>query len=138
MHILVLLKFTPLEFETKRHCYISKALQRVKIYSVGVWNVFIFCFLFLFFGVKIYSVGVWNTAGNVGRFFQQKLLKFTPLEFETSDKTCNNELTFWLKFTPLEFETNDCMPWWLAWSVKIYSVGVWNPFAFERFSFKVG
>ena len=35
MYILVLLKFTPLEFETRRKAY-KKRSNAVKIYSVGV------------------------------------------------------------------------------------------------------
>ena len=36
MHILVLLKFTPLEFETKGNPNPCRDYNRVKIYSVGV------------------------------------------------------------------------------------------------------
>ena len=60
MYILVLLKFTPLEFET----YENKKTGELKN------------------GVKIYSVGVWN-SNSLPLCKSAKRLKFTPLEFET-------------------------------------------------------
>ena len=55
----ILLKFTPLEFETFKNAN-NEIYAYVKIYSVGVWN-------YVFFSDVM----------------ARHLLKFTPLEFET-------------------------------------------------------
>ena len=76
------------------------------------------------------------------------MLKFTPLEFETSfhhhaqsvddivkiysvgvwNKISDNKIIemLKLKFTPLEFETFLSLGFRAIYLVKIYSVGVWN------------
>ena len=51
-------------------------------------------------------------------------LKFTPLEFETPDRSCSLRTSPTLKFTPLEFETPSHLKFQPLLSVKIYSVGV--------------
>ena len=52
------------------------------------------------------------------------MLKFTPLEFETSLRVCFVGHISALKFTPLEFETADVHGKDEHLIVKIYSVGV--------------
>ena len=52
------------------------------------------------------------------------LLKFTPLEFETSTTRKSRNNFYALKFTPLEFETGLSRIYNVATFVKIYSVGV--------------
>ena len=54
-----ILEFTPLEFETPRYTLAMAREERIRIYSVGVWN--------LdpevekqYLQIRIYSVGVWN------------------------------------------------------------------------------
>ena len=54
-----MLKFTPLEFETFP-AGARAGLLKVKIYSVGVWNLFGVLEILQMLYVKIYSVGVWN------------------------------------------------------------------------------
>ena len=56
--------------------------------------------------------------------FGRSLLKFTPLEFETSLGFVIFALLSSLKFTPLEFETNYFVADFSCRYVKIYSVGV--------------
>ena len=51
-------------------------------------------------------------------------LKFTPLEFETSEDDCDMVASMRLKFTPLEFETLCKNQTLRTLTVKIYSVGV--------------
>ena len=65
MYILVLLNFTPLEFET---------LLKLNIKSRMVH-------------VKFYSVGVWNNGNDINAQMVEKL-NFTPLEFETMADVC--------------------------------------------------
>ena len=55
------LEFTPLEFETRTNTLYWQAFQHIRIYSVGVWNVF---------ARQAYDK-------------QTLKLEFTPLEFET-------------------------------------------------------
>ena len=55
------------------------------------------------------------------------LLEFTPLEFETISVDTKLTTSAALEFTPLEFETLiACVFIFMAISIRIYSVGVWN------------
>ena len=76
-----MLKFTPLEFETIQSMVAIKTTT-VKIYSVGVWNAQKAQSAQEQLKVKIYSVGVWNDEDEI-YIASGKMLKFTPLEFET-------------------------------------------------------
>ena len=103
----IALKFTPLEFETSQCIALAPQEAKVKIYSVGVWNIWQGGALLRARYVKIYSVGVWNQKGEDDDVRLPEALKFTPLEFETCHfhRHLNHRQDLELKFTPLEFET---------------------------------
>ena len=82
---MVILEFTPLEFETEAYQVLSDEQKRIRIYSVGVWNIY---------GNPFYLLC--------------HILEFTPLEFETR-KQLRTRLKNILEFTQLEFET--CNEW---------------------------
>ena len=65
-----------------------------------------------------------ETTSNPRTSHQHRELKFTPLEFETNYFVYYCHRFDWLKFTPLEFETRLGEYKKNLHVVKIYSVGV--------------
>ncbi len=98
------LKFTPLEFETQQAlAYWCPVF--IKIYSVGVWNIFPQSFLWRKNSGLKFTPLEFETFPLCLSYTWASQLKFTPLEFETISSTLLGIASIKLKFTPLEFET---------------------------------